>query len=802
MKGFGIKGRDRWFGRIELAAMLLFLLLALMPFVFILLETIGTFSDSSIPKITSLPRSFWYYIFKVTSNSLVLAGLVIVISLGLGIPAAYVLSRVKLPFRTFWLFVLAVPLASPSLVTAIVIGGCFGRTGILASALKLFGLPMPSPYGLAGLALSQVFHALPYTILLVSAGFLTVPREIEEQSHSLGATRFRTMMRLVLPHIFPHILAAITMTLLFSLGDLGAPLILGGGFKVFSLEIFVNFISNWGDKRIPVLFGLWASLIFFTVLLLVADIDTRIVARGRGGPSCQPDSRSASVFGGTIYIAILAFMLIAPYFQVFGKHFAGMLANSSPAIPEFKPVTSTIILAGIAAPLTIIGAVLIADWIKSRKKHIFLPGLLLSPAIIPGVIFGFGYLEALKILPTTGSTTHWQLLALIIVLSTRAIPFVIIIMQSALNSTIVPFEESALSLGASRAKTFISVTLPQIKPFFAVALVVSVYTTITELSATLVLYPPGWRTMSVFVAYYIEEGLFFKAIGMALIMLLAVELAVLVAGRMLRDKQIDRKAFLAPFSMLNLDVPERKKVPNDRADGGLVRLLRKKIRTMRDGIMTIDRRRDTCREVEELKIELSRMELKLLRMQISPHFFFNTLNTIIHLIESDKDTAIATVGRLSALFRYSLDVSEVTTVPLAKEMEYLKTYLEIEKQRFGEKLQYSIDVPRETLDFPIHPLLLQPIVENAVRYGKDEKGCAYVVIQVRREYGGALLTMPYLVLRVIDYGISRVFPETFDTVSGTGIRNVRKRLKNHYGTDLEFSKNDPQGLVVTMKVGS
>jgi LytS/YehU family sensor histidine kinase len=307
--------------------------------------------------------------------------------------------------------------------------------------------------------------------------------------------------------------------------------------------------------------------------------------------------------------------------------------------------------------------------------------------------------------------------------------------------------------------------------------------------------------MSVFVAYYMEEGLFFKAIGMALIMLIAVELAVCIAGRMLEDKSLSRKAFLAPFSMLSLDVPKCETMPNERNSIKVTRKIRQSIRTLRERVSTLASRKDPYREVEELKTELGRMESKLLRMQINPHFFFNTLNTIVHLIESDKDTAISTVGRLSALFRYSLDVSEVSTVPLAKEIEYLKTYLEIEKQRFGDKLQYSIDVPLETLDFPIHPLLLQPIVENALRYGKDEKGCAYVVIQIRKEYGGTVSSNPQLVLRVIDYGISKVLPETFETASGTGLRNVRRRLQNHYGTDLEFTRNDPQGLVVTMKVG-
>ena len=111
-------------------------------------------------------------------------------------------------------------------------------------------------------------------------------------------------------------------------------------------------------------------------------------------------------------------------------------------------------------------------------------------------------------------------------------------------------------------------------------------------------------------------------------------------------------------------------------------------------------------EIARLRQELARMELKLLGMQINPHFFFNTLNTIVHLIGADRDGAIATVGKLSSLFRYSLDASEAMHVPLAKEIEYLRTYLEIEKLRFGDSLSFSLDIPLEVMDDPIHPLLI------------------------------------------------------------------------------------------------
>ena len=782
--------KDRWFSLVERSIVFLFLAAALLPLVFIIVEASATVTGARLFGQSALPKGFGYYTLKVTWNSLALAGAVIILALGLGVPAGLALARISIPLKRIWLFLLALPLAAPSLVTAIAIREMLDKTAVIATLFKTLGLSPLSAYGFTGLALSHLSHALPYTILLVSAGCMTVPRDIEEQAYALGAGRQVTTLRIILPYIFPHILAAATMTLLFSLGDLGAPLIVGGGYKVFSLEMYVNFISNWGDKRIPALFGLWASLLFFAVLLFVTQLDKGLSSRGRLGPPSQPDTRPASRLVGTLYIALLAVGLVFPYFYVF----AGRLEAPVTEALDLKPLGSSLLLAGLAAPLAIVASIVIADWLKHWRKGIILPGLILSPAIIPGVIFGFGYLEVFKAARPSGGSVLWQILILIIVLATRSVPFVIIILQSAFNSATIPYEESARSLGASHAKSFFTILLPQVKPFISVALVVSVFTTITELASTLVLYPPGWRTMAVYVAYYMEEGLFAKAVGMAMLMLLVVEASVLAAGSLLKNNAVERQLFLSPFSMLSLDIPKERR----RSTATMKNLALRFTRSVKAGSSRLKNfSSDENTEIDEiaaLKRELATMELKLLGMQINPHFFFNTLNTIVHLIETDKDAAIATVGKLSSLFRYSLDSSETLHVALAKEIEYLKTYLEIEKLRFGDTLNFSLDIPLEVMDDPVHPLLIQPIVENAVRYGKDEAGKAYVTLKAWREDAKTL------VIQVRDYGALRFELDKLEKASGTGIKNVRRRLLNLYGRDLEFSKNQPQGLAVTMRI--
>ena len=104
---------------------------------------------------------------------------------------------------------------------------------------------------------------------------------------------------------------------------------------------------------------------------------------------------------------------------------------------------------------------------------------------------------------------------------------------------------------------------------------------------------------------------------------------------------------------------------------------------------------------------------------------------------------------------------------LPKEIEYIRTYLEIEKLRFGDALVFSIDVPDELYSLQVPPMLVQPLVENAVKYGKNADGVAYVHLAARREGD-------FLVLEVADYGVFQGDPEDVRSQEGTGIKNIRR----------------------------
>ena len=133
------------------------------------------------------------------------------------------------------------------------------------------------------------------------------------------------------------------------------------------------------------------------------------------------------------------------------------------------------------------------------------------------------------------------------------------------------------------------------------------------------------------------------------------------------------------------------------------------------------RTREIERREEEAREAALRAELAALQARTNPHFLFNSLNSVASLIATDPTSAEETLERLAGLFRYALDGSRRGAVPLGEELRFVEDYLDVEAIRFGDRLRWSIDVAPELSRVRVPPLLLQPLVENAVRHGVGQR---------------------------------------------------------------------------------
>jgi len=210
-----------------------------------------------------LPLYFWSHLLNVTGNTFLLGIITTIFSLLVGLPLAFMLVKTDIFASRFWLALLTVPLITPPFIMAFSTLSLYGRSGVVSILLQEIGTKMPLIFGLPGLVLTQLTVSIPYAAFIIAAGLQGVPRHIDESAASMGVSPIRIWIDLTLPCIYPHLIISGLMIFLMSVGDVGGPLIIGGGFPVIASEIYTNFLSVMNDERIALIFSLWIIILSF-----------------------------------------------------------------------------------------------------------------------------------------------------------------------------------------------------------------------------------------------------------------------------------------------------------------------------------------------------------------------------------------------------------------------------------------------------------------------------------------------------------------------------------------------------------
>lgn len=199
------------------------------------------------------------------------------------------------------------------------------------------------------------------------------------------------------------------------------------------------------------------------------------------------------------------------------------------------------------------------------------------------------------------------------------------------------------------------------------------------------------------------------------------------------------------------------------------------------------RAREKEQRESELVAGLTQARLEVLRMQINPHFLFNTLNSISALIPENPQAADEMIGLLSGLLRATLKNSNRQEVALRDEISFLRTYLAIQKHRFGERLQIEELIESASLDAMVPVLVLQPLVENAITHGIEPR-LAPGKISIRAFRNG-----DFLILEVADNGVGLSRCDRRKPRTGVGINNIQARLRELYGADAKMETGERPG---------
>jgi len=198
----------------------------------------------------------------------------------------------------------------------------------------------------------------------------------------------------------------------------------------------------------------------------------------------------------------------------------------------------------------------------------------------------------------------------------------------------------------------------------------------------------------------------------------------------------------------------------------------------------------------ELAEQLAKAQLDALRHQVEPHFLFNALNAVSGLVrEGQHDRAVETIARMSEFLRRTLQESDAQEVSLDEELQLARLYLDIQKLRFGERMRVAIDVPPGLLRAIVPRLILQPIIENAIKHGLARRAQAGSIDIVARHAGGQV------VLTVYNDG-PPALPSRASESTSIGLRNVRGRLAGLHGdaATLTLANVEQRGVLVTVCV--
>lgn len=212
-------------------------------------------------------------------------------------------------------------------------------------------------------------------------------------------------------------------------------------------------------------------------------------------------------------------------------------------------------------------------------------------------------------------------------------------------------------------------------------------------------------------------------------------------------------------------------------------------------VVNYRRYRERELRASQLESRLAVAHLEALRMQLNPHFLFNTLHAISALVHRDPDAADDMITQLSELLRMTLDNVGKQEVTLREELDFVQRYLDIQQTRFRDRLIVTQDIPSDTLDDAVPNQVLQPIVENAIRHGLDgRQGGGRIEIASR-------VAGQQLVLTVRDDGVG-LNTDAAPAHGGIGLTNTRARMRQLYGQDaaLELSNHPQGGTVVTLRI--
>ncbi len=531
--------REIW-NWISIALLLLFLVFFIYPCIRLLWNAFYTEADGfTVKSFVKFFKKSYYYSTILNSFKVSLA--VMAISLLLGVPFSYFFTFYNLKGRKV-IFVLALLCT----MSAPFIGAyswimLLGRSGIITKALASIGIKIGSIYGFSGILLVQAFKLFPLVMIYMNGAFQDIDATLLEASANLGCTGVKRFFKINMSLTMPTVLAAALIVFMRAFADFGTPAIIGEGYKTFPVLIYDSFLNEVGvDYNFASAVSVLAMILTALVFLLQKFATSRFKFTIN---SLHPiEKKDPKGFGGFMmhffcYGLLLVAMLPQFYIVVDSfRDYKGQVAQSTYSLSNYqnairkllgRSIKNTMVISTLALVVIVIVAVLIAYLVVRRANTLnhTIDTISMLPYIMPGAVIGISLILAFnnKYVSLTGTTA-----IMVIALAIRRMPYTSRSATATMMQIPISTEEAAISLGASKLKTFVGITVPQMASGIISGAILSFVSIITEVSSGVFLYNNRTITLTLSTYTNINLGSYGTASAFATVTMLVTILCLVL----------------------------------------------------------------------------------------------------------------------------------------------------------------------------------------------------------------------------------------------------------------------------------
>lgn len=509
-----MKAKSRWdiWSALAIVLLLLFGVFFLYPCVRLLWEAFYTADTGFTFKAFTKFFSKKYY-YSTILNSFKVSLTVMLVSLLLGVPFSYFFSFYRLRGRKI-LFILALLCT----MSAPFIGAyswimLLGRNGVITKLLAAIGIKIGSIYGFSGIVLVQSLKLFPLVVIYMNGAFQDIDNSLMEASANLGCTGLKRFFQIVLGLTAPTILAAALIVFMRAFADFGTPALIGEGYKVFPVLIYDSFVGEVGAdynfaSAVSVLAIILTAVVFLFQKYCTSKFKFTINSLH---PIQKKNAGGLKGFFMHLYCYLLIGVSLLPQCYIIYDSFRdykGQVVQSTYSFSNYhnavrkllsRSIKNTLVISIIALVIIVIMAIIIAYLVVRRSSTLShtIDTISMLPYIMPGAVIGISLIVAFnnQYVSLTGTMT-----IMIVALAIRRMPYTSRSATATMMQIPISTEEAAISLGASKLKTFAAITVPQMTSGIVSGAILSFVSIITEMSSGIFLY--NNRTITLTLSTY------------------------------------------------------------------------------------------------------------------------------------------------------------------------------------------------------------------------------------------------------------------------------------------------------------